>query len=47
MNNDFETEYSCWPFRYYVIANNKIKYIAYPEDSTFDICELFKFLKEY
>ena len=37
MTNDFETAMACWPFRYFVIENSKLKYIGEPEDSTFSI----------
>jgi hypothetical protein len=45
MSDDFENKYSGWPFRYY-IANGKIlKHIGMPEDSEFDLTEIFSFLK--
>lgn len=40
MNNEFESQYSCWPFRYFLIKNNKFIEIGSPDDSQFDICEL-------
>ncbi|AYV76331.1 MAG: iodothyronine deiodinase [Terrestrivirus sp.] len=47
MNNDAESKYASWPFRYYVISNNKtIKFIGQPEESYFDITELFNFLNK-
>ncbi len=36
MNNELRDEYSCWPFRYFVIQNNKFTFIGQPEDSTFE-----------
>lgn len=45
MNNDFETEYSAWPFRYYIIKNNKFIQIGDPDDSQFDICHLMQFIE--
>src|SRR3972149_11205805 len=47
MDNQFETEYAAWPFRYYCIENGKIVNIAQPEDSTFDIGDLFNLLDSY
>ena len=40
MNNGLRDEYSCWPFRYFVIQNNKFTFIGYPEDSTFEFDNL-------
>jgi len=36
MNNSFETEYSAWPFRYYIISNNKFVHIGQPNNSMFE-----------
>ena len=41
MNNDFETIFSAWPFRYFIIKNDIIKFIPQPNDSTYDITEIF------
>ncbi len=46
MNNQFETLYASWPFRYYVIKNNKFIKIGTPDDSQFDICELIQFINQ-
>lgn len=46
MENQFETQYSAWPFRYYVIKNNKFLKIGDPDDSQFDICELMQFIND-
>jgi hypothetical protein len=44
MENTFETEFSGWPTRYFVIKNNKFLKISYPTDAELDIVELFEFL---
>lgn len=36
MNNKLRDEYSCWPFRYFVIQNNKFIFIGHPEGSSFE-----------
>lgn len=46
MNNDFETKYAGWPFRYFVSRGKQIIKIGEPNDSEFNICELFGFLKQ-
>ena len=35
MNNDFQTAYSSWPTKYYLIKNGIIEYISHPKDATF------------
>ena len=37
MHNKLRDEYSCWPFRYFVIQDNKFSFIGQPEDSTFEL----------
>lgn len=37
MKNNLRDEFSCWPFRYFVIKNNKFTYIGNPEKSTFEL----------
>ena len=37
MNNELRDKLACWPFRYFVIQNNKFIHIAQPEDSTFEL----------
>lgn len=44
MENNFEKEYSPWPFRYYVVKNNKFLKIGEPDDSQFDICDLIEYI---
>lgn len=44
MNNDFEKEYSPWPFRYYIVKNNRFIKIGEPDDSQFDICALIDYV---
>ena len=46
MNNEFEAKYAAWPFRYYVVQNNKLINIGQPNDSYFELTELFDFLKK-
>ncbi len=47
MENQFEEEFSAWPFRYYIIEYNNLtsqfvfKYIPDPSESEFDITEIF------
>lgn len=44
MNNDFETEYASWPFRYYVIKNGRFLMIFEPSDDQFDVSEMIEFI---
>ena len=37
INNTLRDEFSCWPFRYFVIENNKFTFIGNPENSTFEL----------
>lgn len=46
MENTFEEKFACWPFRFFVIEHNLMKYIGNPEDSTFNICDLFDYLQK-
>lgn len=46
MLNEFETKFASWPFRYYIVKNNKFIKIGEPEDSEFDINGLINFLEE-
>ena len=45
MDEQFETETSAWPFRYFVTKGTKFHFIPNPYDSTYDIIELFDILK--
>lgn len=47
MNNDFETKFASWPFRYFVTLGKEIIKIGTPDDSSFDLCELFEFINKY
>jgi len=47
MNNEFETKFASWPFRYFATFGNKIIKIGMPDDSAFDLCELFEFVNNY
>lgn len=40
MDSDYETTYSCWPFRYHVIKNGHLTLVPEPIDSEFEIEEL-------
>lgn len=44
MSNSYETEFAAWPFRYHVARGKKLIKIGVPDDSEFDIPELFEFL---
>ena len=47
MNDEFETKFASWPFRYFVTVGQKIIKIGMPDDSAFDLCELFEFVNSY
>ena len=47
MENEFETKFAAWPFRYFVSQEQTILKISEPIDSEVDITELFDFLKNY
>lgn len=42
MNNEFQNEFACWPFRYFVVKNNKLIHIGQPNNSTFELSYLMK-----
>lgn len=46
MTNEFRKTYAAWPFRYFVIINGILKFIAQPDPKTFtyDLSELDSFL---
>ncbi|ARF09123.1 iodothyronine deiodinase [Catovirus CTV1] len=44
MNNEFEKEYSSWPFRYYIINHNHFVKIGDPVDSEFNVSEMIEFI---
>lgn len=50
MNNDAEVIFSAWPVRYYIVSYKKaldkitIDLIGEPDDSQFDVLEIFNFL---
>lgn len=46
MNNDYETTYSCWPFRYHVIKGGKLTLVPEPIDSEFELEELTNHLEQ-
>lgn len=45
MNNDYETEYSCWPFRYHIIVNFKMSFVPMPNDCEFNLQDMFDHLE--
>lgn len=45
MDNGFETEFSSWPFRYYIIKDGKFVMVAEPSDAFFEIEEMYKCLE--
>lgn len=45
MTNEFETKFAGWPFRYFVSTGTKLTKIGLPDDSEFDICEMFSYVK--
>lgn len=47
MNNDFETEFASWPFRYFISFGSKLIKIGMPDDSSFDLCQVFEFADNY
>lgn len=42
MNDEFEKVFACWPFRNFIIESGKVSYIGQPDDSTFDVLDMFK-----
>lgn len=42
MNDEFQNELACWPFRYFVVHKNKLIHIGQPENSTFELENLMK-----
>lgn len=44
MENDFETKFASWPFRYFISEGDKLIKVGMPEDSQFDLCEMFEFV---
>lgn len=46
MENDYETEYSCWPFRYHVILNKKMSFVPMPVDCEFILQEMIDHIEQ-
>jgi hypothetical protein len=46
MDNEFQTLYSSWPTRYYLILNGKIEYVYYPKNATFTLDGIIKRIEE-
>jgi len=49
MNNDFQTKYSSWPFRFYILYNDRIALKGQPSESTYlyDLDDIWKWLNHY
>jgi len=47
LTNFFSETYAGWPLRFYIMHNDIIKYIALPENSTYDIGHLRSWLGNY
>lgn len=46
MDNEFETKFASWPFRYFVTRGKKLVKIGMPQDSEFEFGELLEFLEK-
>lgn len=46
MENEYETEYSCWPFRYHIIVDKKMSFVPMPIDSEFVLQEMTDHLEQ-
>jgi hypothetical protein len=46
MNDTFEKTMASWPFRFYILLNNQIKFIGYPKDGEFDLTEIYDFFRK-
>lgn len=44
MDNEFESVFASWPFRYFVTIGHRLDKIGEPNDSSFDLCELFEYV---
>jgi hypothetical protein len=47
MENDAETKFASWPFRYVVCDKLVLKMIGTPDDSHFELIEMFDFIENY
>ena len=47
LNNPFEQNYAPWPLRLFVIRNDKIDFVASPQDCTYDISKLSEYLETH
>lgn len=43
MDDEFETKFSAWPFRFYMIKEGKFDFIAEPDDSSFDLTKIYNY----
>ena len=46
MDNEFQTVYSSWPTKYYLIKNSKIEYTSHPKNATFTFDDVISRLDE-
>ena len=46
MDNDFRATFSAWPFRVFIVKDNKIEYISNITNSEFDILDIYNFFKD-
>jgi hypothetical protein len=44
MNNEFQNEMACWPFRFFVVKKDILVHIGQPEDSSFELDSLMDFI---
>jgi len=48
MNNTFESEFSAWPLRYFIVNKNKVLHVGFPgETSAFDMDNLRRQLQRF
>jgi len=46
IDNEFESAYASWPFRFWVLNSTQILFKAMPKQAAYDLRELEQFLKE-
>jgi hypothetical protein len=44
INNDFESSYASWPFRFWVLDQSSVRFKPMPQNSTYDLKELDDYL---
>lgn len=45
INNDFETQFASWPFRYFITKGKTIVKMGEPNEAEFDYQEFYEFLE--